>query len=150
MTKTNESTLSKLNEFYRGEKSAVETYELAIKSVKDPELNNTLKQLCHSHAERVDTIQKKIQELGGKVDEGSGAWGAFAKIVQGGADLLGDSSAVSALEEGEDHGIKTYADAMKEDDAFIREFASSSMMPMQKKSHDICRSLKRFVKAAST
>ena len=49
-----------------------------------------------------------------QVDEGSGAWGAFAKLVQGGADLLGDASAVSALEEGEDHGIKTYADAMKE------------------------------------
>lgn len=145
---TIESTLDQLNEFYRGEQSAVETYDLAIKRTKDPELSRSLIQLRQDHAQRLDVIRNKICELAGEPSATSGAWGAFAKAVQAGADVFGDTAALSALEEGEDHGIKMYTDALREGDIIVRDLVATVLMPAQRKSHDLCCSLKRFVKAA--
>jgi hypothetical protein len=147
MTTTN--TLDQLNEFYRGEKSAVETYELAITNIKEVELNRALEQLRQDHAQRVDMLRDKILAFSGELPEGSGAWGAFAKAVQAGADLLGNTVAMAALEEGEDHGMRMYTDALKEGDTTVRDLVTTVLMPAQKRSHDLCRSLKRFVKAAA-
>ena len=145
---TIEKTMDCLNEFYRGEKSAVETYDLAIKSTKDAELCRSLTQLRQDHADRVGVLRNKIYELAGQPSESSGAWGAFAKTVQAGADLLGDTVAMAALEEGEDHGIKMYTDALRDGDTVVRDLVATVLMPAQRRSHDLCRSLKRFVKAA--
>jgi hypothetical protein len=145
---TIENTLDCLNEFYRRECSAVETYDLAIKSTKDPELCRSLTQLRQDHAERVGVLRNKICELAGEPSESSGAWGAFAKTVQAGADFLGDTVAVAALEEGEDRGIKMYTDALRDGDPIVRDLVGTVLMPAQRRSHDLCRSLKSFVKAA--
>jgi len=45
----------------------------------------------------------------------SGAWGTFAKAVEGTATLLGKSPALAVLEEGEKHGIDEYRDALEND-----------------------------------
>ena len=38
-------------------------------------------------------------------------WGTFAKAVEGTAKLLGNTAALKALKEGEEHGLKDYEDA---------------------------------------
>jgi uncharacterized protein (TIGR02284 family) len=143
-----ENTLDCLNEFYRGEKAAVETYDRATKSTKDPTLGRSLTQIRESHAERVNVLRNKICELAGQPSETSGVWGAFAKAVQAGADLLGDSVALAALEEGEDRGIKQYTEAMRDGDAIVRDLVGTVLLPAQRQSHDLCRALKSYVKAA--
>ena len=147
-----EKTIDKMNEFLRGELSAVETYDLALGKTKHTELVGSLRQLRDDHAQRVALIRKQILAWGGEPSESSGAWGTFATAVQAGADLLGDATATAALEEGEDHGLKMYRDALAEtdiDDAAYRTFVSTMLLPAEQKSHDACRSLKRFAKAAS-
>ena len=46
----------------------------------------------------------------GSPTDDSGPWGAFARLVEGGAKMFGEKAAISALEEGEDHGLKLYRD----------------------------------------
>lgn len=144
-----ESTTDLLNKFLRGELSAVETYDLAIKQTKNEGFGSALLQLRSAHAARVNTIREKILSLGGAPETTSGAWGTFATAVQASADLFGNTTALSALEEGEDHGLAMYRDALKDESgASVREFVSSTLMPEQKQSHDLCRSLKKFVQAS--
>ena len=143
-----DTTIDTLNEFLRGEEAAVETYELAIKSTKDPPLGTSLQQLWDDHSQRITILRRRIIEFGGEPSKSSGVWGAFAKAVQAGADLLGDSAAMSVLEEGEDRGLRMYSDGLKSLDPVIRDLVSQTLLPAQRKTHDLCRSLKRFVKAA--
>jgi len=144
-------TIDKMNEFLRGELSAVETYDLALGKTKHIELVSSLRRLRDEHTQRVALIREKILAWGGEPSESSGAWGTFASAVQAGAELLGDATATAALEEGEGHGLKMYREALKEtdlDDAAYRSFVSTVLLPAEQKSHDACRSLKRFAKAA--
>jgi len=145
---TTQKIIDKLNEFLRGELSAVETYELAVKKVKHNDLGTSLRQLRDAHDERVSILRQKLRELAAEPAQSSGAWGAFAKAIQVSADLLGNKTAIAALEEGEDHGMKMYSDALAETEPVLVDLISSTLLPAQRKTHDLCRSLKRFVKAA--
>ena len=69
------------------------------------------------------------------------------------AGAHGDATAIAALEEGEDHGLRMYRDALADtdiNDAAYESFVSTVLLPAEQKSHDACRSLKRFAKAATT
>jgi len=143
-----ESTLDRLNDFLRGELASVETYELALRSVRDADLTSSLRQLRESHQRRVDLLRSKVSELGGEPALSSGVWGAFARIVQRGADLLGHRAALAALEEGEDQGKKRYARDMDELEPTAREFVLHELAPEQQRTHDLAQSLQKFVKAA--
>lgn len=141
-------SVDKLNECLRGEISAMETYELALKSVTHTELTHALRQLHDSHERRVVSLRRRLRGMGAEQSYTSGAWGAFARIVQRGADLFGDKTAMAALEEGEDHGLHLYADELEALDETTREFIHDELLPDQQRTHDLCRSLQRFVKAA--
>ena len=138
--------VAKLQECLRGELSAVESYDLAIQSVKDVELTRALRQLRDSHDRRVVLLRDRLRQDGATPEDGSGAWGAFAKLVQGAADLFGNRAAMSALEEGEDHGLKLYSADLGDCDMSTREFIVVELLPEQQRSHDLCRTLDRFVK----
>jgi len=140
--------VAKLNECLRGELSAVETYDLALAAVHDPELTAALRQIRDNHDRRVATLRDRIRLFGGVPSESSGAWGVFAKMIQRGADLLGDRAAMRALEEGEDHGLKKHSEDLDTFDVATREFAMTQLLPEQHKTHELCRSLQRFIKAA--
>lgn len=146
---TTEQTISRLNEFLRNELSAVETYQLAMQRTQDAAFSSALRELRDDHDARVTGLRAQIRALAGTPDEGSGAWGAWAKVVQMGADLLGDKTAIASLEEGEDHGIKLYSSALGDENVEVREYVKTVLFPAQRKTHDLCRSLKSFVKMAS-
>ena len=137
-----------LNECLRGELSAVETYQLALRSVRGHELTRRLKVLLDSHDRRVTLLVDRIRRLGGEPTQGSGAWGAFARAVQRGADLFGDRVALGALEQGEDHGLDLYTKDLPGLDPETRAFLEEEILPEQRYSHDLCRSLLHLVKAA--
>lgn len=142
------STVEGLNELLRGELASVETYELALRTARDVDLTSALRQIRDSHARRVPLLQNKIRELGGQPVASSGAWGAFTRLVQRGADLLGNTTALAALEEGEDVGKRRYTRELGELDEATRQFVLIELAPEQQRTHDLARTLLKYVKAA--
>jgi uncharacterized protein (TIGR02284 family) len=101
-----------LNSLLRGEMSALETYRQAIeKFAGEPGLDQ-LHAFQRDHRDAADALWHHIERHGGQPSEGSGPWGTFAKAVTGAAKLLGDTAALKALKEGEEHGLKDYQDAL--------------------------------------
>ncbi len=126
--------VAKLQECLRGELSAVETYDLAMHAMHDAELTRALLQLRESHERRVMLLRDRLHEDGATPDAESGAWGAFAKLVQKSADLFGSRAAMRALEEGEDHGLKLYSADLGDCDMSTREFILVQLLPEQQRS----------------
>lgn len=126
-----------LNKFLRGELSAVETYRQAIERLGNTTYATDLLENRRSHEQRVEMLRNQILRLGGQPADDSGAWGGFAKLIEGGAKLFGEKAAVAALEEGEDHGLKLYrsnSDISKLDLA-TRDFVERSLLPEQERTH---------------
>lgn len=134
-TTTNEHDIKKLNALLRGEIAAVETYGQCIEKMKDSAMVVELRELRTSHQNRVEQLRQQIVALGGQPDQGSGAWGAFAKLVEGGATVFGESAAISALEEGEDKGKRDYAD-LADLSPNVRGFVQTVLVPEQRRTHD--------------
>lgn len=132
-----------LNSFLRGEISAVETYRQAIGRISDDRLRSQLEACQQDHEERVTAIRERIEKLGGEPAEGSGPWGAFAKLVEGGASLVGDKAAIQALEEGEDHGLADYQRDVDQVHGDSRRFVRMELLPKQKRTHERMSKLKR-------
>jgi uncharacterized protein (TIGR02284 family) len=132
-----------LNSFLRGEISAVETYRQAIGRISDEALRSQLEACQHDHEERVAALRERIEKLGGKPSESSGAWGLFAKAVQGGADLIGEKAAIQVLEEGEDHGLADYKRDLEQVHGEARRFVRMELLPKQKRTHERLSKLKR-------
>ena len=99
MATPNEDVVGKLNSFLRGEISAVESYKQALGKITDPAIRAELQTCEQDHEQRIELLRARITQLGGKPDTGSGAWGVWAKLVQGGGDLLGEKTALQALEQ---------------------------------------------------
>lgn len=141
-TNTSED-IDQLNSFLRGEISAVETYDQAIKKLADePALAESLRACRASHDRRVNALRSEIRRLGGDPAEGSGVWGAFAKAVEGGAKVFGKSAAIAALEEGEDHGRDDYLGDLEKLTPAIKSFVQTQLVPEQKRTHDALSRLK--------
>jgi len=142
------STIAQLNHYLRGEISAVETYRMALEKLDNASTARSDLETClQSHQERVALLTDAIIAAGGRPVESSGPWGVFAKIVEGGARVLGDKTAVAALEEGEDHGLKDYTADADELDTEAHALLSSRLMPEQQRTHDRMSWLKKRLSA---
>ena len=144
-TKSNEKTIEVLNGYLRGELAAVETYRQALDKIDDGFLQASLHELSLSHQQRVSLLRGRITQLGGEAAQGSGAWGGFAKVVEGGAKVFGVKAALAALEEGEDHGLRMYRDDLDDLDASVQAFVLNELLPEQQRSHDEMSNLKHSV-----
>jgi len=145
MATPNEDVLGKLNSFLRGEISAVETYKQALDKIKDPAVRSQLQTCERDHEQRIELLRERITSLGGKPEQGSGAWGVWAKLVQGGGNLLGEKTALSALEEGEDHGLNDYRKDLDALDGDTRSWVESNILPKAEQTHGTLSTLKRTV-----
>lgn len=140
--------IKQMNSFLRGEISAMETYTHALKNIdkgEHPQAARVLSDNLASHETRVRELRSEITRLGGDPAKGSGAWGAFAKAVEGGAAVFGDSAAVSALEEGEDHGLKDYRGDLEDLSPAARQFVAAKLLPEQTKTHRAASTLKKIM-----
>lgn len=142
------STIERMNEFLRGELASVETYDLALHAIKDVELHEPLQQIRASHDKRVTLLRERIRTLGGQPARSSGVWGAFARAIQRGADLLGHRVALAALEEGEEQAKKRYGRDIEALPTDEREFVERELLSEQIRTLDLARSLQKHVKAA--
>ena len=108
MTEKTVERIAVFDSLLRGELSAVETYRQAYEKFPLPEL----KDLLASHGDSAVRIRQHIERNGGEGSKSSGPWGAFAKLVEGTAKVLGEAAAFKALKEGEEHGLKEYEEAL--------------------------------------
>lgn len=127
--------VDQLNSLLRGEISAVETYKQAIEKVEDEHASDAtaLRAIAQEHGEHAQALRDQVRRLGGEADDSSGAWGAWAKTVQGAAKIFGDASALKALKEGEEHGLEDYREAIDDVDAPARELLVSRLIPAQQR-----------------
>ncbi len=128
MNQTNQS-VDKLNEFLRGEISAVETYRQALDKISSGGTRLQLEQCRRSHEERVALLQRSITSSGGEPASTSGAWGSFAKLAEGSAKVFGEKAAIAALEEGEDRGLKLYQNDLEKLDPSAQELVRTDSAP---------------------
>ena len=106
-----------LNKFLKDELSATETYQQALAKLRDDAglgESESLMPIYENHKEAVASLQALISRLGGTPCEDSGAWGTWAKIVQGSANLLGKEAALTALQGGEKSGAADYEEALQD------------------------------------
>jgi len=134
-----EKDIAQMNDFLRGELAAVETYDQAIDKVGDdhPNMAERLRDCRKSHRQRANDLDGYVRRLGGEPVQSSEAWGTFAKAVEGTAKLFGNHAAISALEEGEDHGLKDYEKGLDDLSADVRAYIEQHVLPEQQRTHDI-------------
>ncbi len=131
-----------LNELLRGEISAVETYRQALEKLTGSDARTQLEDACRSHELRVQKLRQQVVRLGGQPDETSGAWGAFARLVEGGAKSFGEKAAIAALEEGEDRGLRLYKGDIDKLDPASRALVEQDVLPAQEATHRSLSTLK--------
>jgi uncharacterized protein (TIGR02284 family) len=133
-----------LNSLLRGEISAVETYDQALQKLNDDaSITSQLSDCRSSHEERVRLLRSEVTRLGGAPATGSGPWGTFAKLVEGGAKAFGKAAAIAALEEGEDHGLKQYRDDLQKLDSSTRSTVEQQLLAKQQQTHRAMSTLKK-------
>jgi uncharacterized protein (TIGR02284 family) len=135
-----------LNKLLKDELSATETYQQALDKFKeDAGLGESedLTPIHENHKSAVSSLQSLITRLGGTPAENSGAWGTWAKIVLGGANLVGKEAALKTLQEGEKSGIKDYKEAMLDTElsSDVRSLIEATLIPTQQKHIDILERL---------
>lgn len=135
-TNPNNPTADTLNALLRGELSATETYQQALAKVGNDREAPELRRLHDEHRSAANTLRQHVHQMGGKPDQGSGAWGAWAKAVEGTAKVFGNTAAMKALKEGEEHGVKSYEDALHDANlpAECQTLIRSTLLP-QTRSH---------------
>jgi hypothetical protein len=104
-----------LNSLLRGEISAAETYNMAINRLEGRPFIDELRQIRDDHHSAMRILQERLRAHGADAAQSSGAWGAFASVVTGTAMTLGATSVLSALRQGEEHGISEYQKAANGD-----------------------------------
>ncbi len=139
----NTKNIDQLNSFLRGEMSAVETYRIALEKLEASSTYRTqLESARSSHLQRVNKLKEKIRQLGGKPSDTAGAWGTLTEVIESGAALLGDKMAVSALEEGEDHGLRDYRIDLDSLSGETRQLVMTDLLPKQAETHRLLSDLK--------
>src|SRR3954453_14915941 len=120
-----------LNSLLRGELAATETYQQALAKVGDEPGTSDLRRIHHEHRSAANTLRQHVHQHGGQPDQDSGAWGAFAKAVEGTAKLFGNAAALKALKEGEEKGLSDYESALKDPDLHpdCRDLIQNTLLP---------------------
>jgi uncharacterized protein (TIGR02284 family) len=125
-----------LNRLIRGELSAIETYRQALDKMKDAPEATELHSIMVEHRTAVQVLREHVAQRGGNPADSSGAWGAWAKLVEGTAQIFGNAAALKALKEGEEHGIKEYESFLEDENADreCKDLVRSQLLP-QARSH---------------
>jgi len=131
--KADQSAVSVMNELLRGELAAVTTYNQALEKIQSPTGREQLMKFKDNHQKAVSTLQAEVKNLGGTPETSAGAWGAWASAVEGSAKVVGDTAALKALKEGEEHGVKEYKELLenKNAPANIKDIVRTTLIPNQ-------------------
>lgn len=97
----------------RGELSAVETYTHAIGKCDSDIEKSALEVIRFEHENSANRLRDHLREMGAEPTNDSGLWGSFANLMEAAANVLGSSPALAVLEQGEEHGIDEYEEALR-------------------------------------
>lgn len=120
------------NSLLRGELSAIETYSQALAKFVDDPARSSLEDIRFDHEASASRLRDHIAEMGAEPSTDSGAWGEFAKAVEGTAKIFGETAALEALERGENHGIDEYEKALRNPDVMdeIKTVIRARLLPV--------------------
>jgi uncharacterized protein (TIGR02284 family) len=123
-----------LNALLRGEISAVETYQQALEKLGSDPAALELRKIHDEHREAANTLRVHVHQHGEQPDQDSGVWGMWAKAVEGTAKMFGHNAALGALKEGEEHGARSYEDALEDEHvpADCKTLIRSTLLPRTK------------------
>ena len=129
-------SIETLEKLLKDELSATETYQQALAKLREDVALGEAEDLIpiyEDHKVAVSSLQAQIRQLGGTPAEDSGAWGTWAKIVLGGANLLGKDAVLKALQEGEKSGAEDYKDALQDPklSSDVRSLIETKLLPAQ-------------------
>lgn len=129
--------VTQLDDLMRGEMAAMKAYDQAISDIKNEKQKSTLQQIRKDHEKAVSAMSKYVA---GKPDllsdtEEAGPWGTFAKAWTKTRSLTGNEGALKALRQGEEHGIKEYEEALKDENIpnELKQMIKTELLPNQKK-----------------
>lgn len=127
--------MKQVDELIRGEISAVESFRTVLGKIKDTSERSALEQMLQDHVQAVDKLKRYADARFESKAQTSGPWGAFTKAFAGGASFFGDKAALSALKVGEQHGIKEYQEAIKDDsiNQEVRNLIQTELLPNQER-----------------
>lgn len=135
MSSVTEDRAEVLNRLLRGELSAVESYQKALKKTEDDPRSAQLRQMLADHNEAVADLRAHVtMHTTEAPSDDSGWWGSFTAAFQGLANLFGDSSALSGLKQGEEHGVKEYERALEDESLTFdcRQVIREKLLPRAK------------------
>jgi hypothetical protein len=123
------------NMLLAGEISAVETYDLALKSVAvdKEDIRQALIRCRNSHFTRVDKLKARVVDLGGKPASSSGVWGPFAAFSQKNAGS--ETDAIALLEESEAERLVQYEAQQKIVVSPVLEVLTNDLLQEQHETH---------------
>jgi len=111
-----EPGIDQMNSMLRGEISATEAYQMVLEKLEHDPDGPKLHQFLDDHQAAVTYWKEQIDREGAFSDESSGPWGTAVEAFVATAKLLGNVAALSALKEGEEHGLKLYEEMLASDD----------------------------------
>ena len=110
------SDMTGLTPLVRGEIAAVETYKQALDKVgARTRTGAELLRIEAEHEDAVALLRETLEARGGAAPADSGLWGAWARAVEGASASFGGRAALSALREGEEHGVHDYEEALRDE-----------------------------------
>lgn len=132
MKKTaNSECIEVCNRLLRGELSAVETYDQTIRKFENDPAATTLRRIRDEHQQSAARLQSNVAGMGGEPATDSGAWGTVTQAAQGVAKMFGESAALKGLQQGEEHGLNDYQDALDDEEVMpeCKQMIRSELMP---------------------
>lgn len=131
------SGIEKIGSLLKDELSASETYRQVLDKLRESAAlgdTESLFPIYENHQEAASCLQTQIIELGGTPSERTGAWGAWTKIVLGGANLIGKKAALLILQEGEKTGAVDYEHALLDEElpTELRTMIETKLLPTQR------------------
>lgn len=136
-----EQTLETLSAFLRSEAFAAHTYQLAMDRVSDPGLRSALLRLRNSHAGRAFLLRERIAEFGGRPDDGTDPWGAFADAVHKVLRAADDRALLLALGDGERWGVRDYEMDLGEIEPAVRRQLEAIVLGEQRRTSQLVHDL---------
>lgn len=124
-----------VDEICRGEIAAVESYEQVLQKIQGGAEAASLHDFCEDHRKAADFWKGQSLKQNHPPQDTSGAWGKAVHAIVGTSKILGETAALKALKEGEEHGLKEYQDMLASNVITIeqREAIVNEFVPGQKR-----------------
>lgn len=139
-------SVHQLNGYLRGELAAVDTFCMALDRLGlSPSARRDLKRCARSHAARAAFLRDEITQREAIPATSSGAWGWFARALEGGARIVGVKTVIALLEHGEARGLARYQASVAKLGPASRDDARTRLLRAQRASYATIAALTRKI-----